>query len=130
MPYKWNRTINGQFSEDLNAAIAARQPEEIVKKTSKIDETPNQYSAPMSPEGQRVEKLSSVMAHSIFNAQEESDLAEYVRQCSRIYYGLSMKDLQHIGFSYGHAKLAGDADIVDFQPHDGTRLGRRLQEAQ
>ena len=109
MPRQWKRhTAKGQFSEeDLNAAIAGVREKRISKKEAskayKIGRaTLNRYLA-MSPEGQHVKKLSCPMAHTVFTAQEEADLAEYVRQCSRMYYGLSMKDLQHLAFSYGHA---------------------------
>ena len=57
MPRKWNRkTANGQFSEDLNAAIATVYQKRLSKKeVCKIYKmgraTPKQYLAAMSPEG-------------------------------------------------------------------------------
>ena len=93
--------------------------------------TPNQYFAAMSPEGQRMEKLSCVMAHSVFNAQEESDLAEYVRQCSQINVLWTIDERSPAyRLQLRSCKPACDADIVDFQPRDEARLGRRLQETQ
>ena len=102
------RTSIGRFSEeDLNAAITGVREKRISKKeaskTYNIGRaTLNRYLI-RNPDDQRVKKISRSAAHTVFTAHEETDLAEYVRQCSKMYYGLTMKDLQHLAFSFGHA---------------------------
>ena len=109
MPRQCKRsTAMGQFSEeDLNAAISGVREKKISKKEAskvyKIGRATLDRYLLMNPEGQRVKKISRSTAHTVFTAQEETDLAEYVRQCSRMYYGLTIKDLQHLAFSFGHA---------------------------
>ena len=103
-------TSVGQFSEeDLNAAITGVREKKLSKKeASRIykigSATLNRYLI-TNPEEQRVKKINRSSAHTVFTDQEEADLAEYmyVRECSKMYYGLTLNDLQHLAVSFGRA---------------------------